>query len=73
MNVAEVQSSLPSFNVPIIGTVDFNNPIEWLFWGGLAVDLIWVSGISKWIIAAGILAARYEYGKYQQSAKVGMA
>lgn len=69
MTVATLPNSLPSFDthIPFFGQIDFNNPLEWLFWGGLAVDLIWVSGISKWIIAAGIVTARYEYMKYQKT------
>ena len=53
---------MPEFDthVPFVGKVNFNSPVEWLFWGGLAFDLFFVSGFSKWIIAAGIIAARYE-------------
>lgn len=66
--------NLPSFDthIPFVGKIDFNQPMEWLFWGGLAADLILVSGFTKWIIAAGILAARYEYGKYQQGKAMGI-
>jgi hypothetical protein len=58
-------SGMPVFptGLPVIGTIDFTEPMEWVFWGGLAVDLIFVKGIAKWIIAAGIIAARYEYRK----------
>jgi hypothetical protein len=57
--------TLPSFNthVPFVGTVDLKQPMEWVFWGGMIVDLVFVKGISKWIIAAGIIAARYELGQ----------
>jgi len=56
---------MPVFDtgLPIIGKIDFNNPVEWLWWGGLAADLFFVQGASKWIIAAGIVAARYEVGR----------
>ena len=65
MEVATVPNQLPQFDshLPIIGKVDLNSPIEWLWWGGLAVDLLFVQGWSKWIIAAGILTARYEFEK----------
>lgn len=66
MEVGKLKSeSLPSFDthVPYVGTVDLNSPIEWLWWGGLGLNLIFVSGFSKWIIAAGLIAARYEYQK----------
>ena len=68
MTVAKLEknaSSMPVFatGIPFVETVDFNQPLEWLWWGGLAADLLFVSGISKWVIAAGILAARYEIGK----------
>lgn len=49
--------------LPIIGTIDFNSPLEWIWWGGLAADLLLISGASKWIIAAGILVARSEVNK----------
>ena len=64
--VRPVQSNpMPVFDtgLPIIGKIDFNNPVEWLWWGALGADLLWVSGMSKWIIAAGIVAARYEIGR----------
>jgi hypothetical protein len=53
---------MPVFDtgLPIIGKIDFNNPVEWLWWGALGADLFFVAGMSKWIIAAGILAASYE-------------
>lgn len=56
---------MPMFDthLPVIGKVDFNNPIEWVWWGGLAADLLFVGGVSKWVIAGGILAARYEIGR----------
>jgi len=56
---------MPSFDtgLPVIGKIDFNNPIEWVWWSGLAADLLFVSGISKWIIALGIVAARAEVTK----------
>jgi hypothetical protein len=55
-------TSMPVFatGLPFIGTIDLNSPMEWLWWGGLAADILFVSGLSKWIIAAGILTARYE-------------
>ena len=64
---APVMTSMPAFEtyLPFVGKIDFNQPLEWLWFGGLAADLLFVSGISKWIIAAGILAARYEFMKYQ--------
>jgi hypothetical protein len=46
--------------IPIIETIDLNSPLEWMFWGGLVFDILFVTGFSKWIIAAGIIAARYE-------------
>lgn len=49
--------------VPFIGTVDFKSPVEWIWIGALAADLIMVQGLSKWIIAAGIVVARYEVQK----------
>ena len=49
--------------IPIIETIDLNSPLEWLFWGGLVFDILFVSGFSKWVIAAGIVAARYEAQK----------
>jgi len=60
--------NLPSFNthLPYVGVVDLKQPMEWVFWGGMIVDLVFVQGISKWIIAAGIIAARYELGKRGQ-------
>jgi hypothetical protein len=53
--------------VPFIGTVDLKSPIEWIWIGALAADLIMVKGLSKWIIAAGIVVARYEVQKRSQS------
>jgi hypothetical protein len=57
--------SMPRFDtgLPIIGVINFQEPMEWVFWGGLAATFIFVKGNSKWIIAAGIIAARYEFGK----------
>lgn len=46
--------------IPFIGAVDFKSPIEWIWIVALAADLIMVKGISKYIIAAGIVVARYE-------------
>jgi hypothetical protein len=46
--------------IPFIGTVDLKSPVEWIWFGALAADLILIKGISKWIIAAGIVVARYE-------------
>ena len=56
---------MPVFDthLPIIGKIDFNNPVEWLWWGGLVADIFFVSSPSKWVIAAGIVAARYEIGR----------
>ncbi len=56
---------MPVFDtgLPIVGKIDFNNPVEWLWWGALGADLFFVAGTSKWIIAAGIVAARYEIGR----------
>lgn len=56
---------MPSFDthLPVIGKVDLNNPVEWMWFGALGADLLFVQGISKWVIAAGILAARYEIGR----------
>lgn len=56
---------LPSFNthIPFVETIDLKNPMEWVFWGGMIVDLVFVKGVSKWIIAAGIVAVRYEIAK----------
>jgi len=58
-------SGMPSFNsgVPGIGTINLDSPMEWVFWGGLLADLFLIQGLPKWIIAAGILAARYEFLK----------
>lgn len=50
-------------HLPIIGVIDLQQPMEWIFWGALIADIIFVKGNSKWIIAAGIIAARYEFGK----------
>lgn len=57
--------TLPSFNthIPFVDTIDLKNPMEWVFWGGMIVDLVFVKGISKWVIAAGIITVRYELGK----------
>ena len=57
--------TLPSFNthIPFVDTIDLKNPMEWVFWGGMIVDLVFVKGFSKWIIAAGIITVRYELGK----------
>jgi hypothetical protein len=59
-------SAMPKIDtgLPIIGVIDFQQPMEWVFWGVLVADLIFVKGTSKWIIAAGIIAARYEFGKH---------
>jgi uncharacterized membrane protein len=56
---------MPAFDthLPIIGKIDFNNPVEWLWWGALGADLLLVGGVSKYVIAAGILAARFELGR----------
>lgn len=56
--------ALPVFStgLPFVGTIDFNRPTEWAWIGGLLFDLLVVGGLSKWIIAAGIIAARYEFG-----------
>ena len=66
MEVGRVQSAdLPMFDthVPFVGEINLNSPMEWAWWGGLALDLLIVGGLSKWIIAAGLIAARYEYRK----------
>jgi len=52
--------------IPFIGAVDLKSPVEWIWIGALAADLIMVKGISKWIIAAGIVVARYEVQKRVQ-------
>jgi hypothetical protein len=61
-------NSMPTFNtgIPFVGTIDLNSPVEMAFWGGFAFNLFFISGFSKWLIAAGILAARYEYEKYRK-------
>lgn len=63
--VAPESNPMPVFNtgLPIIGKIDFNNPLEWIWWGGLAADLLFVEGLSKWVIASGILLARNEVAK----------
>lgn len=50
-------------HVPFIGTVDLQSPVEWLWGGAFALNLLFVGGMTKWVIAAGILAARYEVKK----------
>lgn len=59
----------PQFDthVPFIGTVDLQSPVEWLWGGALALNILFVGGMTKWVIAAGILAARYEVKKRCQS------
>jgi hypothetical protein len=66
-----VENSLPAFDthIPFVGTIDLNQPAELAFWGGLAFNLLFISGFSKWVIAAGILAARYEYDQYKRRPK----
>jgi hypothetical protein len=49
--------------IPVIETIDLNSPLEWMFLAGLAADILFVDGFSKWIIAAGIIAARYEVAR----------
>ena len=66
MEVGKIKApELPEFDthVPFVGKIDLNSPIEWLWWGGLAVNLLVVEGITKWVIAAGLIAARYEFQK----------
>jgi hypothetical protein len=76
MTVGKVsnQTSMPvlATGVPFVETIDLNSPMEWLWWGGLAADILFVSGVSKWIIAAGILAARYEVGKEKRWIQDGL-
>lgn len=63
MKAAEVIATNPYLidtRVPFVGVIDFANPVEWLWWGGLALDLMVVNGVAKWIIAAGIITARYQ-------------
>jgi hypothetical protein len=64
MEVSKVKAAneFPAFDthVPFVGKIDLNSPMEWFWWGGLAFDLIFVSGFPKWVIAAGIIAARHE-------------
>lgn len=62
---AKTSSNLPVFDshLPVLGKVDLNDPLEWLWVGGLAVDIFFVSGLTKWVIAAGLIAARYEVQK----------
>jgi len=56
---------MPVFDtkLPVIGKIDFNNPVEWLWWGALGADLLFIEGLSKYVIAAGIIFARYEVGR----------
>ena len=58
--VASTNPYLIDTHVPYVGVIDLKNPVEWLWWGGLALDLLMVQGIPKWIIAAGIITARYQ-------------
>jgi len=62
-------SNLPSFDtcVPFIGKVDLNDKMEWVYWGSIAATMLFVKAPAKWIIAAGILALRYELQKGGQS------
>lgn len=63
-------TGMPAFDshIPFVGAIDLNRPAELIFFGGFVVNLFFVSGFSKWIIAAGIVAARYEYEKYRTKA-----
>lgn len=46
--------------LPIIGTIDFTNPLEWVAMGGAAASVFLArSGTSKLVGAAGFLAVRY--------------
>jgi hypothetical protein len=46
--------------LPIIGTIDLQNPLEWLTLGGAAASVLLAkSGTSKIVGAAGFIAARY--------------
>jgi hypothetical protein len=49
--------------IPFIGNIEYNNPLEWVIWGGVAISLATAKGIWKAIIPAGLLFARYELGQ----------
>lgn len=72
MTTAVTATPLPTTNaslvfatgLPLIGTVDFNNKMEWVYAGGIVVALFAVqNNLTKALIIAGILAVRYEMGK----------
>lgn len=52
-------------HIPFIGTFDYQNPIDMIAAGGVALALFAVDGLTKWIIIAGIIMARYEWQKRQ--------
>lgn len=62
-NVTGTQMPVLATGIPIIETIDLNSPLEWMFLAGLAADILFVDGLSKWVIAAGIIAARYEVAR----------
>lgn len=59
----QTQMPVLATGLPIIGTIDLNSPLEWIFISGLVADILFVQGFSKWVIAAGIVAARYEVAR----------
>ena len=66
MTVAQTPAKpLPIFatGLPVIGTIDLNQPSEWAWWGAVILDLFMFHGVSKWVIAAGIITTRYEVQK----------
>jgi hypothetical protein len=57
---AGMGSVASTVSLPVFGSVDFSNPLEWLFFGGAAASLLLLkSGTSKLAGAAGFLGARF--------------
>lgn len=54
-----------SFNtgLPYIGTIDFENPMEMVIWGGAAASILLAPGWWKLGIPVALIAIRYQMGK----------
>lgn len=49
--------------LPVIGSIDLKNPLEWVTFGGALASLLFIKGPGKFAGAAGFLGARYMLSK----------
>lgn len=50
-------------NIPLVGCVDFKNPLEIAIFGGIVVALFMAKGSWKVIVPVGLLVLRNQLGK----------